>query len=881
MASTLPPAFGCEQQRSYAFSMQCKRSLTPTLTHQFEVTWPWPVVQSRRRSRAAGGADDAQGLVSSSATLQGSVFKDDEAEEGGDEVREGVEKGATKEGVPNSPTSGSDASAATCRSKSPLWRERCHYGWPTFILGLSSDPFLGRHETRRVGVLLSPGYRCLLPLVELDEPEPLPDKAGVAFWRTAFKPPSHRAPALSSSSSLSAANPPPCCAELLVGELAEIERAVRQRHEMATTSSRCNTRASMKQSFLSCISLEPRTQLSAPLLEAGGEGSLLTQSTDCALQCVKREEETAPAAAVSSAPGRDPERMDTISGSTATSAQSQRGSAFAPKRVLSFFFYTIPFRLRWLSQLPGRIVVSLPCEERLLTLYAPHGNGNHRSAPQPSPSSVPRGGGTAPTEIIALSQVHSYALPRGVVPLDLSEVFDRPFLAIGTAEHGVLLCHLDTSTGAVQGIARWISLRGYGSSLYPVTRLAAVFPARQSGRAPNRFTDFPSAPPWMRHVAALESLNDGVLVCSSLYEPTAAVVKLGVAAVGVVEDFSVLRGVDTILDVSATVQPDLGPLVCTVSRKLLRLRVVDSAAEEAERRTALLKKKLDSGLADRVPPCLTHDRMVRLECPLLHVASSPVVVQSFAEKYVSRRNYTKHWQFGVDGANRVMLLDRTVSQYILHSTFQLGRLDSAAEEGRVAPTGCLLPFSPTTNSANKSEARLSCAGKLEGVLDEGCEAATDGNDVSMSLPFPPPTQLSLSSGGQKRLRPSSKTSRNKRASDSTAKRRGAAAALSTAVAKGKGDDDNSDDEDDASPGKASSFSDLTSLIPIEDACSGVAVTCVQDQMIQVAAAHDRDCISLVTWRINLSTPPRPPTSSATATIITEALAAPPKGGARA
>ncbi|CBZ23717.1 conserved hypothetical protein [Leishmania mexicana MHOM/GT/2001/U1103] len=870
MASPPSPSFGCEQQRSHTFSMHCKRSLNPTLTHQFEVTWPWPVLQRNERSRVASGTGDAQVFVSSSNTSQGSHFKEEDETEEGEEPEEGT----VKEGVP-----GSDASAAVYSSVSPLWRERRRYGRPTFILDFSSDPFLGGHETRRVGVLLSPGHRCLLPLVELGEPEQLPDRAGLAFWRTPFKPPSHRAESLSSSSHPSAAHPPPYCAELVVGELSGIERAVRQRQERATASSRRNARHVFRRPlFLSRISLGSRTQLSASPLAAGGEENLSAEDPSRPSQSAKQEEETTPTAAVTSATERGHGQIAAASSPPTSSSASQRGSAFAPKTVLTFFFYTIPFRLRWLSQLPGCIVVSLPCEERLLTLHAPHANGNHSGAPRPSPSLVRDGGSTTTTSILAMSRVHSYALPRGVVPLDISEVFDRPFLAIGTAEHGVLLCHLDTSTGAVQSIARWISLRGYGSSLYPVTRLAAVFPARQREHAPGCLTDFPAAPPWARHAAALEGLNDGVLVCSSLYEATAAVVKLGVAAEGVVEDFSVLRGVDTILDVSATVQPDVGPLVCTVARKLLRLRVVDSAAEAAERRAAIVKKKLDAGLADRVRPCLSHDRMARLEFPLLHVASSPAVVQSFTEKYVSRRSYTKHWQLAVDSSNRVVLLDRTVSQYIVHSTFQLCRRGSAAEEGRVAPAGSLLPVSATANSTSERQATPPCAGEEEDVLGKDCEVAADDKDDNVPLSSPPSTRLSPTPvGGQKRPRPAPKTSGNKRRSDLAAKRRGAAvapssaAAAAAAAAKEERDEDEGDGEDDASPGKVNSFYAFASAIPSEDACSGVAVTHVQDQMIQVAAAHDRDCISLVTWRIGLVTPP-PPMSSAAATAITAASA---------
>ncbi|KAG5511583.1 hypothetical protein GH5_06537 [Leishmania sp. Ghana 2012 LV757] len=847
MASPPPPALGCEQPQGCTFSMHCKRSLHPTLTHQFVVTWPWPVLQRKGQPRVSSGISAAEGVVGSSATQQEGIIKEEDEEE---------EEG--EEGMPAAPTPGSDASAAAYSSVSALWRERRRYGRPTFVLDLSSDPFLGRHETRRASVLLSPGYRCLLPFVELSEPEQLPDRAGVAFWRTVFKPPSRRTQTFGSTSSPSAARSPPYCAELVVGELSAIERVVRERHEMATATSRRHRRTYMKPSFLSHISLGPGTVASPTPLAAAGESNLATGSPDIGSQWATREE----GLVTERAHGQ----IDPKSSVSVPSPPSQRGAAFAPKTVLAFFFYTIPFRIRWLSQLPGRIVVSLPCEERLLTLHAPHGDGGHD-------------GSASTTEMIAMSQVHSYALPRGVIPLDISEVFDRPFLAVGTAEHGVLLCQLDTSTGAIQGIARWISLRGYGSSLFPVTRLAAVFPARQLKRATDCSTAFPSPPSWTRRADLLESLNDGVLVCSSPYEPMAAVVKLGAAAEGVVEDFFVLHGVDTILDVGATVQPALGPLACTVSRKLLRFRVIDSATEEAERRTATLMKRLDSALADRVSPCLTYDRMTRLEWPLLHVAASPAVLQSFTAKYVSRRSYTKHWQFAVDSANRVVLLDRTVSQYTLHSTFQLCRCGWAAEEGLGAQAGTLPTASPAASGASERQAKAPYARELEGALGKGDEALTDDDHASTWSLSPSSTQLSSTPvGGQKRPRSTPRASEEKGTSGLAAKRRRPA---TVPFAAAKEERDEGDDEDDAPPSKLSLLNAFASAIPIEDACSGVVVTCVQDQAMQVAAAHDRNCISLVTWRIRHTTPPAAPSTSSPASVtVTTALAAHAEAGAQ-
>ncbi|KAG5510962.1 hypothetical protein JKF63_06463 [Porcisia hertigi] len=873
---TSPPSFplGCEPQRRCTFSIHCKRSLKPTLTHQFEVTWPWPVLQRETAPRVVSTAGTPQDVLGSATTLEGSVLKGGQGED-----KEEIEKGneeATKDEVPDAPD---------YISASPLWRDRRRYGRPTLILDLSGDPFLGGHETRRVSLLLSPGHRFLWPLIELGEPEQLPDSAGAAFWRTAFKPPTRGAQALPLSSSQRTAHPPPYCAELVVGEVLGIEGAVRQRREMAIGPSRRSTQAFRKPSFLSRISLGPGAARGAGEGVGGcGGGSLATHSRTLVPQCAKRKEEAAHGAPLGSAAEHGHGQAAAPSTSPAPSSRSLRGSCLTPKKVLTFFFYSIPFRVRWLSQIPGRIVVSLPCEERLLTLHAPHGKDQHSGAAQPRASLALDGDSTPSTTLSPMSQVHSYAMPRGVVPLDIAEIFDRPFLAIGTAEHGVLLCHLDMSTGAVEGIARWISLRGYGSALYPVMRLAAVFPALHSARARNRSTDSSSPPPpWARLTATLESLNDGVLVCSSLYEPTAAVIKLGVAAEGVVEDFAVLRGIDTILDVSATVQPDLGPLVCTISRKLLRLRVVNSSAEESERRTAILKKRTDAGLTDRVDPCLTHDRMVRLESPILHVASSPAVLQSFAEKYVSRRSYTKHWQVVVDSLNRVVLLDRTVSQYIPHSTFKLCRRgtpvvrEEGGAPGRAPPTESLTAERPKESRTDSPRAskREGVAGKGDvSLADEDCDAMALSQHLSASA-----AAAAAVGGGKKRPRSAPKVAKKKTTAPAV-KCRAAKAAPSAAVAKAEGSVGEEEEEeagdtdskkDDSTPGKGNSCYSMSSAIPIEDACNGLVVTSARDQLIQVAAAHDRDCISIVTWRIEVAAPP--PAASPPTNTITEAFAA--------
>ncbi|KAK7196596.1 hypothetical protein NESM_000598100 [Novymonas esmeraldas] len=768
-ASPALPA-GCEEQRTYTFSLHCKRSLNPTLTHQFRVVWPWPAHPRRSgRSTVAGVPEPASvGAVKVEEDCDGEEVVEAEATEQRDSV-------------------GDDAAVGS--EVRPLWRERRRYGQPTFIIALSSDPVLGRCETRRVALLLSPGHRSLLPLVPLLAPEPLPDGAGLAYWRTSFKPPGGPPPpppSLSSAAAATTTSPhaPPCCAELLVGELQQLERVVWQRREAATAPAQHSTDAAV-----------------APLLHSEVDLGSPPPAAE------------APARLPSSARRRD---------------GGGGGATAAAAAVRHFFFYTIPFRVRWLSQLPGRLVASLPCEERLVTLHAPHDDDDDADDPGDDSrrrSSSGSGSGSTTTSMAAMTLVHSFALPRGVVPLEVSEVFDRPFLAVGTAEHGVLLCDLDSSTGAVHAIARCVAVRGYGSAIYPVTRLAAVFPP--AARSPATPSASSAPPPWLARAEALESLRGGALVCSSPYEPTAAVVKLGAAADGTVEDFAAARSVDTILDVSAEVQASLGPLVCTTSRKLLRLRVIDTLEEEVERRAGVGRAFAESGLADRVRPCLTYDRMAQFDVPLLHVASSPVVRQTFAINYVSRRVYTKHWQVAVDSANRLILLDRSVSQYLLHSTFSLRPRGTDGGGAPAPPAGSLLPLSLVTRAAEAD------GGGGDDVADAACASSEASSQ--------PPRQSQASA---RLKRPRTKLSK-------------ASPAVKTATVKEE-EEERGDAEGRGGSGAVvdtiANSAALPTAVVVEDACVGLAVTCVRDEVMQVAAAHDRDCISLVTWRIGPADP---------------------------
>ncbi|KPA74256.1 hypothetical protein ABB37_09264 [Leptomonas pyrrhocoris] len=807
-ASTSPPppsAFGCQQQQAYSFPLHCKRSFNPTLTHQFRVEWPWPVLRS-----AATAATPAM----NKPDLRLVTHKEDTAGED-DDFNEG---GAVDD---------TQTTAVTPGSTTPLWRDRRRYGRPTFIVDLSGDPFIGELDTRRAGLLLSLGHRLLLPLIALEPPEELPDKAGPAHWKTEYKAPRGETAAN--------ATPPPHCAELLVGEVAAIEKMVRQRREsVALSATRRSAGAFAMPSFFSRINLSA------------------TQSADTAPSAVSQEVVRAgEAEGRSSTPSPPPPPVQQTA-RTALCAPPQR------KPVQSYFFYSLPFRVRWLSQLQGRLVVTLPCEERILTLHAPH-----RLAP--SAAAVTAAAAAAP---VPITLVHSFSFSRGVVPLEVAEVFDRPFLAIGTHEHGVLLCSLNTASGAVEAIARVISLKGYGGAFFPVTRLAVLFPPQQRSRTAHRPASSVAAasplpsPPWVPRAAALETLRDGVLLCSSPYEPAAILVKLDGSPEGVVEDFAMLRGVDTVLDVAPAVQPDLGPLLCTTGRKVQWLRFLQ-ADEEAEALAAVRARRSDGAVAERCAPAVLCERMARFDYPLLRLLAGPPVLQTFAGKYVSRHRYAKHWHFGVDNRNQVILMDRTVRQYLFQSAFQLYR--RLPEEQRATPPGSMLTSSTTTAGeggvfieSDGGSVTLKVEEDEEKTEETAVAVKQEEADAGNTFGHVPATR------GAKRTRPSA-TAISTAATRNTAPSSGrrcakqpkaeAAAEDGTKAASGNG-----------VVGTAHAFA---CSVPLEDACSGVVVVFAKDEAIQVAAAHDRCYVSLVTWRVGPPQPPPPPASFFAPTVKEE------------
>lgn len=193
----------------------------------------------------------------------------------------------------------------------------------------------------------------------------------------------------------------------------------------------------------------------------------------------------------------------------------------------SFLLASPPYKVLWLQN--GKLLLSLSCEERLLTLDA--------SPTTPASSSAFCG------------EVGSFSLPGGVVPLDMVELSGRSSIAVGTVDHGALLCGLSSDTGEVLHILRHISVSGFGSAVFPVCKIAAILPAVQS-------------------LSEAADVNDGVLLLSSPYEVQPAFVRLGQSGNGDGTMEECPTAMNAVHEVFSTqsyseVDPQIGVVVCT------------------------------------------------------------------------------------------------------------------------------------------------------------------------------------------------------------------------------------------------------------------------------------------------------------------------------
>ncbi|CCW70070.1 unnamed protein product [Phytomonas sp. Hart1] len=384
--------------------------------------------------------------------------------------------------------------------------------------------------------------------------------------------------------------------------------------------------------------------------------------------------------------------------------------------VQSFFFHSIPYKLMWLSYVPNRLLVSLPCEERLVTLDVP--------------PKVVDGYVSGQTEPIARRPSHAFQLPRGVVPLDMAEIYARPFIAVGTYEHGVLIYYLNLSTGEVVYAVRQISICGTGSTIFPITKLAAVFPPPRSHldnhqTARNTIT---TAFKWKKQAEDIASLSDGVLLCSSAFDPQPFIAKQLNLKDAIIENFAVGRLTEEIIWVGSQIDPHVGVLFSTVSQGFVRLVVYpeggrrfgklvgrdssdsschesssdeasDSAHEQDVQQTphahdydhvlallTRLRANSSCSCSERVPPfvCALRNKGSALG-GILRVAEGITVCKAEG-RYAHKDNpiygpSTRHWMPAVTLDNKLLLLDRITTRYNVVSALPLA-LPSHAEKSQ-------------------------------------------------------------------------------------------------------------------------------------------------------------------------------------------------------
>lgn len=689
-----------DSRKSYCFPLQCKRTFNPILTHQYAVEWPWP-------------------CDSSLLSTQGDVSSGNEPQESRSST-----SSPSAGGLPHLSTPEVFGGVGMSSGASHNRTSHRSYEWPTFILDLSGDPFDGALDTNRASLLLSPGHRFYLPLIRLDEPLSLPNGDGVAYWKNAYRP------KMGSSS----ATAPPCCAELVVGELSEIERVVRRQREMLTPQS------ARQSSTFGAPPVSETSRIPSPR--------------------IKRSK--------------------------------------LPPVVYQHLFCTIPYKVLWLSECRDRLVVSLPCEERLAVLHCPL---------------VVHHYGEVELPLQRKAAIHPFQLPRGVVPLDLATVYDRPFLAVGTYEDGVLICHLQHQIGVVDAVVRHISTSGFGSALFPITKVAPIFPPRRTTALSSaELGEKGAAAKRHQRAALVDSLCDGALLCSSPYDGTSTLIKLGGPPEGVMEDFGPIRSLDTVLYVSPWSDPDIGPLLCTASRKVQCLSI--STASDVFSQA----KKMEIGISDRASPCVMSERLFRGASGILRVSASLPVFQGEPNaKYVRRLSFTKHWLFCVDNRNQLLLLNRAVSSYALQSSIFLSKKvetdDGKAGRASTAPSQAVIKVD---NDHFSAEASGGVAASLQSPL--ACKAEEESDAAARPRKQPKTQRVDASPKRKAGARPKDSTSME-----------------TTSNGDGVGD------------GALFTQTDIESL-RLDDLCSGIITLHAQDECIQVAAAHDCNLISIVTWR---------------------------------
>ncbi|RNE97026.1 uncharacterized protein Tco025E_09563 [Trypanosoma conorhini] len=388
------------------------------------------------------------------------------------------------------------------------------------------------------------------------------------------------------------------------------------------------------------------------------------------------------------------------------SAQEKEMNPF--DRLRTFYFRSLPYRTLWLYQFPECLIVSLPYEERLLSLNLERSTHTTHVSSRLS------------TKCIECTD--SLRLPSCVVPLDISEVYDRPFVAVGTVCHGVLLVLLEN--GVCVSVVHRVPLLGLSTSMFPVAHVCAVFPPRRCDKDESGTLGV-----WGAKSALLSACLEGVILCASPYENRTVVVKCtsaGGDGCGF-EPPPPTRTVAGFLCSTPYSSPAFGPVIATLDGKLMHFVVEDARLAETDGNAATSPSKdrrQHYGAFDAVRPEVVYDNATR---PLLGVTPNHFCEGGPVRQKVSHARYqpsfARHWLCLTTVAHEVILLDRKVANYAKHSAITL-RIPTSPP-----PTA---PASATQNCPKKatSDKRK----KAPSPADDGVQGGSSSDTVYPAAP---------------------------------------------------------------------------------------------------------------------------------------------------
>ncbi|EKF28060.1 hypothetical protein MOQ_008202 [Trypanosoma cruzi marinkellei] len=344
---------------------------------------------------------------------------------------------------------------------------------------------------------------------------------------------------------------------------------------------------------------------------------------------------------------------DGVSTKEGEEEETEVGSAGS---LCTFFFRSLPYRTLWLYQFSKCLIISLPCEERLISLNLRRSTHSTKVFPQLMTKCIECTG--------------SFRLPSCMVPLDISEVYDRPFLAVGTVCHGVLVVLLEN--GMCASVVHRLPLSGLSTSMFPVTHICAVFPPLRCENAKGGGLGV-----WGAKSAFLSQCLEGAILCASPYENRTVVVKCSSAGgegCGF-EPPPPTRTVARFLCSTPYSSPEFGPIIATIDGRLLHFAVDDTKLKETEGSSTKSQRK-DSrqhyGAFDLVSPEVFYVNTMRTllgVTPNHFCEGGPVRQKVSHSRY--KASFERHWLCLTSISHQLILLDRNVASYAKHSAITL------------------------------------------------------------------------------------------------------------------------------------------------------------------------------------------------------------------